>query len=310
MSQPTALWSALAAANVADPVRVEAIGGGDISTAWQVTGRDGTSVVVKTFGRPPGGAADHLAAGVRVGDIPADLYEVEAEGLDALRRLGGVRTPDVLAVTGTALVLELLDPVSAADDAFWVRAGHSLATLHGVVGPRFGWHRDGWIGRLRQDNTWCDDGHEFFATSRVLRWFDEPAVSGVLDATDRAALERLCARLPVLVPPAPPSLTHGDLARSNIVSDHGWPAFIDPSVSWMWPEVDLSMIYCLGVTAPTARPPDHFYAAYAEINPLVDGWRDRMSLLHLRELLSLLAHYGNNRRDLAGEIRDIVRTFS
>jgi fructosamine-3-kinase len=311
MTQPTSLRSALAAANVPDDsIQVEAFGGGDISTAWRATSRDGTSVVIKTFGRPPGANDDGLAGGVVAGEIPADLYELEAEGLNALRTPGGVRTPDVLAVTDTALVLELLEPAPETDDGFWARAGRMLATLHGVVGPRFGWHRDGCIGRLRQDNTWRDDGYEFFATSRILRWFDEPRVAGALNATDRAELERLCDRLPELVPPAPPTLTHGDLARSNILSDHGTPALIDPAVSWMWPDVDLSMIYCLGLEWPTSRLPEHFYDAYAEIRPLEDDWRDRMPLLHLRELLSLLAHFGNDRRDLAGEIRQIVHTYS
>jgi fructosamine-3-kinase len=310
MTQPTALRSALAAANVVGPIQVEPFGGGDISTAWQVTAQDGSAVIVKTFGRAPGEVANHLVGGGVTGEMPEALYELEAEGLDALRTVGGVRTPDVLAATDSALVLELLDPQPVDDDGFWARAGRALATLHDAVGPRFGWHRDGWLGRLRQDNTWHDDGYEFFATCRVLRWFDEPEVTAALDATDRAALERLCDRLPALVPPAPPSLTHGDLARSNIVSDRGEPAFIDPAVSWMWPEVDLSMIYCLGREVPRARLPEHFYAAYTEMRPLDDGWRDRMPLLHLRELLSLLAHFGNNRRDLAGEIREIVRTYS
>jgi fructosamine-3-kinase len=301
MTEPTALRDALVAAGLGDePVDTRLIGGGDISTAWQVTCRDGTAVVIKTFGKVTEGIAEP----------PTGLYEVEAEGLIALRTVGGVRTPDVLAVTGSSLVLERLDTAPVDDATFWARFGRSLAIMHGVIGPRFGWQRDGWLGRLRQDNTWHDDGHEFFATRRILRWFTEPAVASALDATDRAGLERLCARLPELVPTTSPSLTHGDLARSNIVADGRRPALIDPSVSWMWPEVDLSMIYCLGFTVERARIPERFYDAYTEIRPLDDGWRERMPLLHLRELLSLLAHFGNDHRDIAGEIRHVVRTFS
>lgn len=301
MTHPTALRDALVAADLgAEPLDVRVIAGGDISTAWQVICRDGRSVIVKTFGS----VTDGWSA------PPDGLYDVEAEGLVALRTIGGVRTPDVLAVTPACLVLEQLDAPAEDDTRFWMRAGRSLAIMHGVLGPRYGWDRDGWLGRLRQDNTWHDNGYEFFATSRILRWLPEPGVAAALDAADRAALERLCHRLPDLVPPAPPSLTHGDLARSNILSDDGRPALIDPSVSWMWPEVDLSMIYCLGRTAPRSRLSDRFYSAYAEIRPLDDGWRDRMPLLHLRELLSLLAHFGNEKWDIAGQIRDVLRAFS
>ncbi len=300
MTEPTVLRDALAAAGLAgEPVDAQVIAGGDISTAWRVTCGSRT-VIVKTFGS----VADGLAP------APAGLYDVEAAGLVALRTIGGVRTPDVLGVTAGALVLELLTTAPDDDARFWARAGRSLAIMHGVLGPRYGWSHDGWLGRLRQHNTWHDDGYEFFATNRILRWLGEPTVAAELDADDRTGLERLCHRLPDLVPPAPPSLTHGDLARSNILADGERPALIDPAVSWMWPDVDLSMIYCLGLQAPHSRPPDRFYSAYAEIRPLDPGWRDRMPLLHLRELLSLLAHFGNARWDLTGRIRQVLRTFS
>jgi fructosamine-3-kinase len=301
VTAPTVLREALVAAGLGgDPLDAQVIAGGDISTAWQVTCKNGQTVIIKTFGQPTDA----------VGAPPPGLYDMEAEGLVALRTVGGVRTPDVLAVTSASLVLERLDAAPEDDTTFWVRAGRSLAIMHGVIGPRYGWPRNGWLGRLRQDNTWHDDGYEFFATRRILRWLQEPTVAAALDAADRAGLERICDRLPHLVPPAPPSLTHGDLARSNILSADGRPALIDPSVSWMWPEVDLSMIYCLSMFAPHSKPPDRFYSAYAEIRPLDDGWQDRMPLLHLRELLSLLAHFGNDRWDITGMIRDVLRTFS
>lgn len=300
MTEPV-LRDALVAAGLGDdPVDAHVMAAGDISTAWRVSCPDGSVVIIKTFGR-----ADDVVA-----PPPPGLYDIEAEGLRALREVGGVRTPTVLAVTPIALVLEQLEPAPGDEPDFWARAGRSLAIMHGVLGPRYGWAHDGWLGRMPQHNTWHDDGYEFFATRRILRWLPEPAVAAALDADDRAGLDRICARLPELVPPAPASLTHGDLARSNIIADGRRPALIDPAVSWMWPEVDLSMIYCLGLIHPQSRLPDRFYAAYADIRPLDDGWRDRMPLLHLRELLSLLAHFGDERWNLVGRIRDVIRTFA
>ena len=48
------------------------------------------------------------------------------------------------------------------------------------------------------------------------------------------------------------------------------------------------MMYC---TARFAAP-EAFFAAYNEVRPLEAGWRDRMPILHLREQLSLVAHFG------------------
>jgi fructosamine-3-kinase len=235
-------------------------------------------------------------------DAPPTLFEIEAEGLAVLRR-HGLTTPRVHDVGADWLLLEALTPQPPASDAFWESAGRAIAALHEVRGPRFGWDHDGWLGVLPQRNTWHDDGHVFFAEQRLLRYLDDPEVDAVLTADDRDALERLCARLPDIVPAAPPTLTHGDLWHNNVVATAaGEPAFIDPAVSWMWPEVDLSMMY-LGDNSPP-----RFFAAYHELRPPEPGWQDRMSILNLREVLSTVAH----RADDWGAVdyfREVVRPF-
>jgi hypothetical protein len=40
------------------------------------------------------------------------------------------------------------------------------------------------------------------------------------------------------------------------------------------------------------------------------SWRERMELLHLRELLSVIAHFGPVRDSTTSRIRDIIRRFS
>lgn len=97
----------------------------------------------------------------------------------------------------------------------------------------------------------------------------------------------MCEALPELVPPQPPCLTHGDLWQENVVAtSDGAPVLIDPAVSYNWPEVDLSMLWC----SPRAAASERFFAVYQEIAPLQDGWEERMPILHLRELLSVIAH--------------------
>ena len=245
--------------------------------------------------------ADDTALVVKtVEDAPDGMFAAEADGLEALS--GPLRTPVVIDARPGWLVLEALDPCPTGEAGdFWAAAGRAIARLHGIGGQRFGWQSDGWLGRLPQRNAWCDDGHEFFAARRVLRYLQEPIVAAALAPADRQALERLCDRLPELIPATSPVLTHGDLWRGNTLSADGEPAFIDPAVCWMWAETDISMMYC---TARFAAP-EAFFAAYNEVRPLEAGWRDRMPILHLREQLSLVAHFGTGPEIMAAIARTL-----
>jgi fructosamine-3-kinase len=256
------------------------------NSTWRVELADGRAVVVK-----------HSAA------ADPELFAVEAEGLRVLRE-AGLRTPAVIAVDEKSLTLEALSsaPAESGSAEFWERAGRAVAGLHEKTSPRFGWERDGWLGRLTQQNEWDDNGHRFFATRRILRYLSEPKVREALDGKDLAAIERLAGKLEELVPKAPAVLTHGDLWRSNVIADDGEPVFIDPAVSWTWAEVDLSMAYCTGGI------PERFFDAYHEIHRPESGWRDRMELLNLRELLSVVAHFGAT-GDYVEQIRGVVRHF-
>ncbi|MGY1455568.1 fructosamine kinase family protein [Streptomyces sp. SS8] len=273
MTEPTSsLLSRLHAAGLRDVVAVDPAAGGLAATAGLARRADGTSVFAKEFGESPSGGA----------------FAAEAEGLTVLREAGGVATPDVILADHDLLVLSVLRP-RPRTEAFWEQLAHALAHLHTATrNPRFGWHQDNWLGRLRQVNTWEDNGFEFFAQHRLLRWLNEPRVREALDRADRVALERLCDRLPELLPVRPACLTHGDLWALNIMAtSDGQPALIDPAVSYMWAEVDLAHLWT------TAPPPEAhvLFELYAELTGLDRHWRERMPILQLRQHLAVIAQF-------------------
>jgi fructosamine-3-kinase len=260
--------------------------GGYVASAWLVTFADGSRVAAKTMA-----------------DAPANLFQVEAEGLTVLST--HLRTPEVTAATDRLLVLEALAQRDDSEQS-WEAFAHELAAVHRTtVHDRFGWPADGYLGRVTQRNPWTADGHEFFARHRVLRYLEEPAVLQELTGADRQALERFCDRLPEIIPVMPPVLTHGDLWPGNLLSaEDGHIAVIDPAVSHTWAEVDLSMLWCC------QRPPEsqRFFDVYQEVNPSPPGWAERMPLLHVRELLSSIAGIGDSENGV-GRLRSILAPF-
>lgn len=282
------LATRLKAAGLSEVERVTPVTGGVAAVAGLAQLASGSVCFAKTLVEPEPG-----------------LFHVEAEGLAALRELGGAATPAVRQVTDEVLVLERLWP-RPDTERYWEQCGRLVAALHTrAVGERFGWQRDGWLGRLRQHNTWHEDGHAFFAQRRLLRYLPEPPVAAALGPADRRALEHLCARLPELVPVQPPVLTHGDFWSSNLVAGwHGEPVLVDPAVSYTWAEVDLSMFW----SAPRPPEAERFFAVYHEVAGLRDGWRERMPLLNLRELLCIVAH-GDDDWGAAEVIRETLAPF-
>lgn len=264
------------------------LSGGFADPVWLCVLDDGQRVVVKASSEPREGA-----------------YEAEAAGLAALAERGALTTPRVLSVGPRSIVLEALEPAVPDTDGFWRAAGRAAARLHSTTAHhRFGWHADGWLGLFPQRNAWDVDGHRFFAEKRVLRYLGERRVEAALDAADRAGIERLCARLPLLIPDTGACLTHGDMWRNNVIADRaGGPAFLDPAVSYTWAEVDVAHMHCSGGV------PDSFFTAYADIRPLHPDWREHARILNLRQLLAMLAA-GIPIPTIVASIRELVADFT
>ncbi|MBI1258085.1 MAG: phosphotransferase [Chloroflexi bacterium] len=265
---------------------VEILKGGAVNLTRRLTTHAQTTLILKESADPA-----------------PDLYPCEAMSLRTLRA-AGLHTPEVLAVGADFL---LLDDVGgeALDDSGWERLGRAIASLHLHTNERFGFEQDNYLGLLRQYNPWTDDGHEFFAKYRILRYLSVPVCEQTLTAEDRYRLERLAQRLPELIPVQPASLLHGDLWHANtLLSRTGEPVVLDPAVYYGWAEAELSMVrQCGGV-------PQVFFDAYNEVNPLTEGWWERLEILYVREILSVIAHFGDYGNVTLAKLRAVLDKFA
>jgi fructosamine-3-kinase len=235
--------------------------GGDICRAWRVSFVDGTPAFAKTFAGDPA------------------MFDAEARSLRWLAD-GAAPVPRVLGVGADVLVLGWLDaaPPSRPEAR---RLGAALATVHAAGANGFGAPWPGFAGRLRLPNTPASTWAEFFAMTRLLPLARQAHDAGALD--DVSTIERVALRLPsVGGPPEPPARLHGDLWSGNVLwgTDAAW--LVDPAAYGGHRETDLAMLHLFG--APYL---DDVIAAYQEVTPLADGWRERVEL---HQLYPLLAH--------------------
>ncbi|UYN89766.1 MAG: fructosamine kinase family protein [Anaerolineales bacterium] len=228
------------------------------------------------------------------------MFAREAEGLAALAATQTLRVPEVHLVGEDLLLLEDLQPATRAAD-YWQQLGRGLAQLHQHTSPQFGFAHDNYIGSTPQPNGWMADGFAFFAVRRLGYQARLAHSHGLLDADEVAAIQRLAARLPQLVPAQPASLLHGDLWAGNAITDGaGAPALIDPAAHYGWAEAEL------GMTALFGGFPLEFYAAYEAERPLEPGWRQRLSLYNLYHLLNHLNLFG---RSYHAQVIEVVKSY-
>ncbi|TMH81651.1 MAG: fructosamine kinase family protein [Betaproteobacteria bacterium] len=211
-----------------------------------------------------------------------DSFAAEAEGLAALAA-AGARVPAPLcrgqAHEHAFLVLEHLELRGNGD---YAALGRSLAAVHSVHGAAFGWHRDNYIGRTAQLNRRSASWSDFWREARLGPQL-ELARKNRLGRDLVGKGERLAEALPRLLSEHAPaaSLLHGDLWSGNAgFLAGGAPVLFDPAVYWGDREADLAMTELFGGF------PQAFYAAYAEVAPLAQGYAVRKTLYNLYHVLN------------------------
>jgi len=265
-------------------IAAEPIGGGCINDARCVTTSNGPQLFLK-LNR----------------STPPDMFQREAEGLEALAVDGGPRVPQPYLVGEEFLLLEYLAPDPPATD-YWETFGRRLARLHATTQPRFGFAHNNYLGRTPQPNPWNEDGLALFAEQRLLFQGKLAREQGRLSQARLHQIEKLAARLSELVPEQPASLLHGDLWSGNVIpGPDGEACLIDPAAHYGWAEADLAM------TALFGGFPESFYAAYAAARPLAPGYRSRFDIYNLYHLLNHLNLFGGS---YLGSVEQILAKYT
>jgi fructosamine-3-kinase len=231
---------------------------------------DGTTLFAKT------------APSTMPGAIPA-----EAASLAWLSDAGTVPVPVVHGHDEQWLVLEYLPPTSPSPEAA-EEFGQGLARLHSSGADGYGappphGPADAWIGMAPMRNEVAADWPTFYATQRVEPYVRDAVNAGVLSSAEAAVFSHVCDRVDTLAgPPEPPARLHGDLWSGNVHWSDGRAWLTDPAAHGGHRETDLAMLHLFG--CPHL---DRVVAAYQEVNPLAEGWRDR---IELHQLFPLLVH--------------------
>ena len=251
--------------------------GGDTAAAFRVELASGRLLFAKTHQSPPAG-----------------FFSTESTGLAWLRASGAVRVPDVLAVSDGSddqpafLLLEWIDQgAGRATDEF--NFGRQLAAMHLAGAPSFGRHDRRTTGSLALPNEPVPTWPEFVAQNRFLPLarIAHDRRSLPADVVDR--LERLARDLDRFDDHRPAARLHGDLwAGNRIVDVAGESWLIDPAAHGGHPEFDLAMMRLFGGFGADA------FAGYETVQPLSDGWRDRVDLHQIAPLVVHAIKFGGH----------------
>ena len=236
--------------------RLARLAGGNLSELLLVPRDDGAPLVAKSG--PSLATEAAMLRALAAAGVPAPAVEAEHEGV---------------------LLLAHVENDGLFSPHAWRDIGTELRKLHARTAETYGWPLDHALGTVALDNRESRDWPRFWGEQRLV------AAASLLDRPWRERVDRLAARLPELLPAAPPAaLLHGDLWSGNILVRSGrLAALIDPACYHGHAEVDLAMLRLFDT------PPDAFYDAYGAPDEAAD---DRLPLYQLFPALVHLRLFG------------------
>lgn len=231
------------------------------------------------------------------------MFEMETDGLKAFASNGSILVPEVInhGIINNKqwLLLQWLDGKLPAKNSMQ-KFGAALANVHQQPQLYVGWHRNNYIGSLKQLNTQHNSWAAFYTQCRIMPLVKLLFDNGVFSKSDIAFAESFCKRAADLFPPEPPALLHGDLWNGNyMITTDGKAAIFDPAVYYGHREMEIAMTKLFGGFS------EAFYDAYHEVYPLEKGWQQRLPLTQLYPLLVHAVLFGGHYIESA---RQIIKT--
>jgi fructosamine-3-kinase len=266
------------------PVRISPLSGGCIGDVSRADFPDGTRVVVKSAG-------------------PRGTLDIEGWMLRYLAEHSRLPVPRVLHDEPSLLVMQFIEGDSRFSTAAERHVADLLADLHSNSAPRFGLERDTLIGPLPQSNAPSTSWIEFFRDQRLLAMARVAAEADQIDPRLHDRIRRLGDRLPSLVEePDAPALLHGDVWTTNVLARADRiTAFLDPSVYYGHPEIELAFITLFSTFGPA------FFDRYAQRHPIRSGFFERRRDVY--NLYPLLVHARLFGGGYASQVSGILRNL-
>jgi len=220
----------------------------------------------------------------------SDMHHIEARGLKELAKPDIIKTPNIIKVTDSFLLLEFIKE-GCKDDNFFELFAAQFAQLHSYTNDKFGFDDNNFIGSTEQiNNSHRENWSEFYWTNRLLYQFKLAEKKGYITAelsAQFAKLENIIEK--IIQTEEKPSLLHGDLWSGNfMINENTQPVLIDPAIYYGNREADLAMTKLFGGFS------EDFYDTYNEIFPLEEDFQYRENIYKLYHLFNHLNLFGTS----------------
>lgn len=229
------------------------------------------------------------------------MFEAEAKGLQLLETTKSFKIPKVIALgeldSYSYLIIEYISPGQPSTN-YWDDFAQKLAALHKTTQPQFGLDHDNYIGSLPQHNKPAATASEFYILQRL-----EPQLKLAIEkGFSFPKLDQFFISVSEVIPNEAPALIHGDLWNGNyLISEKGNAVLIDPAIAYVPREMDLAMMQLFGGF------PSEVFSTYHKAFPLIEDWKERISLWQLYYLLVHLNLFGVG---YLSRVKNIIKKYS